>query len=91
MAKVRKDPKYSSPKNPGLAEFLALNRVDTIDALSTEGQVFFELITLIVNIKYRNKYGNSLDIQHGRGYRLDMSDIAVAGQITPADNGLLRL
>ena len=90
MAQVMKGSDASSPQKSGLSGFLALNSADHVDALSTEGQILFEFITLIIDIKYRNKYGKTLDVQHGKGYCLDVSDKAVAGQIPPVDDGLLR-
>lgn len=61
-----------------------------VDDLSTDAQTLFGLLTLIIDIKYRVKYGSSLgECTHERYSKNTMKKV-VADQITPVDNGLLR-
>ena len=62
----------------------------SIDDFSTDAQVLFGFLTLIVDIKYRNKYGKSFDEQRGKGYSENVQfNKVLADQVTPVDNGLL--
>jgi hypothetical protein len=47
---------------------ISKNRTDKADELSTDAQVLFGFLTLLVDIRYRNKYGKSFDTQYGKGY-----------------------
>lgn len=64
----------------------------SIDDFSTDAQVLFGFLTLIVDIKHRNKYGKPFDEQRGRGYSEQVqSNKVLADQITPVDDGLLGI
>ena len=42
--------------------------------LSTDGQALFSLLCLIVDIKYKNKYGKPLEWKDGRGYKMNTNN-----------------
>jgi len=42
--------------------------------LNTDAQTMFEFLVLIVDIKYRVKFGKQLEGQGGRGYSLNHDD-----------------
>jgi hypothetical protein len=48
----------------------SLLEVRKISELSTEGQTLFDLLCLIVDIKYQHKYGKQFEHQDGKGYSL---------------------
>lgn len=76
------------PKN--LLNFINKNNQTKVDDLSTDAQTLFELIVLIVDIKYRLKYGKTFDTQRGKGYSDDVQfNKVLADQISPVDDGLL--
>lgn len=85
-------PPTKSPEQPSLSitEFIAGNGGTEVDELSTDAQTLFGLLTLIVDIKYRVKYGSSLGEQADKRYSENTMKKVVADQITPVDNGLLR-
>lgn len=68
MSKSQK--KFTNSKNLQVTfrETMNLYASDKLEDLSTEGQTFFELLTLITDIKYRIKYGETFDEQRGKGY-----------------------
>ncbi|HSX05091.1 MAG TPA: hypothetical protein VLF69_01335 [Candidatus Saccharimonadales bacterium] len=55
--------KPSSPDTPTphLRAFLAANQGKRLGELSTDAQVLFGFLTLVVDIKYRNRYGKSFE------------------------------
>jgi len=60
------------------------------DSLTTDELTLFNFLVLIVDIKYRNKYGKVLEDQHGTGYSKNIKDYNVlADQVSPVDDGLL--
>jgi hypothetical protein len=59
-----------SYQNAELLKSKLKNKGKVID-LSTEGQALFGLLCLIVDIKYKNKYGKSLEWKDGRGYAMN--------------------
>lgn len=64
----------------------------SIDNLPTDAQILFGLLTLIVDIKYRVRYGTSFEVQQGKGYSNQVQPNKVlADQITPVDDGLLGM
>lgn len=69
---------------------IAKNAVKNVDDLSTDAQTLFGLLTLIVDIKYRAKYGRQFGEDADKRYSEDTIQKVVADQITPVDNGLLR-
>lgn len=76
--------------SPSVTEFIARNGGTEVDELSTDAQTLFGLLTLIVDIKYRVKYGSSFGEQADKRYSEDTMKKVVADQLTPVDNGLLR-
>ena len=73
-----------------IPDLIAINRTKHVDSLSTDAQTLFGLLTLIVNIKYRVKYGSTLGEQADKRYSENTMKKVVADQITPVDDGLLR-
>lgn len=52
-----------------LNKFIAKeSQVKCIDDLSTDALVLFELLVLLVNIRYRIKYDQPIEWTDGRGY-----------------------
>lgn len=90
MSKSNPTTKPPKQSNLSIAEFIALNGGKEVDELSTDAQTLFGLLTLIVDIKYRVKYGGSLGGQADKRYSENTMKKVVADQITPVDNGLLR-
>ena len=69
---------------------IANNSRGGINDFSTDALTLFELLTLIVNIKYRVKYGKVFEDQHGSGYSSNVQlNKVLADQVSPVDNGLL--
>ncbi|MGH7157355.1 MAG: hypothetical protein ACREGG_04585 [Candidatus Saccharimonadales bacterium] len=76
-------------KKQSIASFIAgTGQVKHVDDLPTDAQVLFGLITLITNIKYRIKYGQSLEWTGGRGYSKSMQNEDFPEQIPSVDGGL---
>jgi hypothetical protein len=64
----------------------------SIDDLPTDAQVLFGFLALIVDIKYRNKYGKPFEEQRGKGYSEQVqSNKVLADQVSPVDDGLLGI
>ena len=64
-------PTYRNPKKrSSIVAVINKNQNKKIDDFSTDAQVLFGLLTLIVDIKYRNRYGKPISDQKGRGYGL---------------------
>ena len=61
-----------------------------IDTFSTEAQTLFRFLALIVDIKYRNKYGHRLGDGDTRYGNEEQHKKVVADQIPSVDTGLLR-
>jgi len=79
-------------KHQNLKTLISANRMSSVDDLSTDAQVLFGFLTLIVDIKYRNKYGKPFEDQSNRGYSEKVqSNKVLADQVSPIDNGLLGL
>lgn len=55
-------------KNKTLGGLIAKNKSTKVADLPTDMQVLFGFLTLIVDIKYRNKYGGAIDDQSNNGY-----------------------
>lgn len=71
--------------NKDLASHLKLNELSTVSIN------ILNLLTLIVDIEYRRKYGGSVDWQEGRGYS-KQSNEDLADQLPPIDeSGSARL
>ncbi len=89
-------PKSKLPTEPqeqpslSITEFIALNGGSEVDDLSTDAQTLFGLLTLIVDIQYRLKFGSTLGERADKRYSENTMKKVVADQITPVDNGLLR-
>lgn len=62
-----------------------------LNELSTDGLNLLNLLTLIVDIEYRYRYGKALDWQQGKGYKMNTNEV-LADQLPPVDdNGSSRL
>lgn len=62
-----------------------------LDSLSTDYQNLFALLTLIVDIHYRDRYGTSLEEEVTKSYNEGtIYKKVVADHIPPVDDGLLR-
>lgn len=73
-----------------ISDFVKANNAKHVDGLSTEAQILFNLLTLIVEIRYRHKYGKTVEQQRGKSYSDDaQSNNVLADQLPPVDNGLL--
>lgn len=67
MPKNNPDTKPADP----MKEFLAVSIHKPLSDLNTDERTLYELLVLIVDIKYRVKYGHILEDQHGKGYSVD--------------------
>ncbi len=66
------------------------SRVKSIDDSSIDAQLLYSFLKLIVDIKYRDKYGTAIEEQRGRGYSKNVQfNEVLADQVSPVDNGLL--
>jgi hypothetical protein len=70
-----------------LAKFINSNQSKDVDKLSTDAQVLFGFLSLIIDIKYRNRYGITFTEQNSKGYSNNMN--VLADQVSPVDDGLL--
>jgi hypothetical protein len=62
----------------------------SLDSLSTEALTLFNFLVLVVDIRYRHRYGKSIEWQDGKGYSDGVSEKEVlADQIPSVDTGLL--
>ncbi len=61
-----------------------------LNELSTDSTNLLNLLTLMVDIEYRHKYGGSIDWQNGKGYSKAHNKV-LADQLLPADNMSARL
>jgi hypothetical protein len=61
-------PKSIRRKPRTVSALINRSRTKNVANLSTEAQTLFGLLTLIVDIKYRNRYGEVLTDQRGKGY-----------------------
>jgi hypothetical protein len=65
LGKARMAGKYKD-----FADILTVDqKKENINELSTDSQVVFGLLTLIVDINYRVKYGEVVNHRIGKGYR----------------------
>lgn len=55
-----------------------------LNELSTDGLNLLNLLTLIVDIEYRNRYGNSLDWQQDKGSNVNNNEV-LADKLPPVD------
>ena len=76
-----------------LAKLININSSSThLDDLSTDAQVLFGFLTLIIDIKYRHAYGKKFEEQRGKGYSEQVqSKKVLADQVSPVDDGLLGI
>lgn len=73
-----------------IRQLVGNNYGGSIDDMSTVAQTLFGLLVLIVDIKYRVKYGETFDDQRGRGYsKNEQFKEVLADQASPVNNGLL--
>lgn len=77
----------------GLDTFLgSLLPTKSVDDLPTDAQTLFGFLALVVDIRYRNKYGKPFEAQRGKGYTKEVqSNKVLADQVSPVDEGLLGL
>ena len=61
---------------PSISKLISTNQVKLVDSLSTDAQVLFGFLSLIVDIRYRNRYGENFTDQHGKGYSDDVHVLA---------------
>lgn len=68
-----------------------LSSITELNKLPTDSMNLLNLLTLIVDIEYRRKYGGSIDRKVGRGYS-KYSNQFLADQLPPIDSlGSARL
>lgn len=60
--------KHYAPHKKNLGELIAKHKNTKVTGLPTDMQVLFGFLTLIVDIKYRNRYGATIEEQSPRGY-----------------------
>lgn len=66
------------------------NQVHAVADLNAEGKLLFEFLALIVDIKYRHKYGEMIANRPTASYSdSTQSNKVLADQVSPVDNGLL--
>lgn len=82
--------RYRKPKS--LAAFIDRElEYKKLNELSTDGLNLLNLLTLIVDIEYRNRYGKTLDWQNGKGYKVNNNEV-LADKLPPVDTqGSARL
>lgn len=56
------------PRPTSLKKLIEANKAKSVSQLSTEGQTLFELLVLIVDIKYRRVHGENLSDSLDRRY-----------------------
>lgn len=78
-SKLRKKQSLVDTINSDLASHLKLSE------LSADSINILNLLTLIVDIEYRRKYGGSIDWQEGRGYSKQSKE-DLADQLPPIDD-----
>lgn len=90
MPNTKRPTSHNEQPSLPFADLIARNCGADVDELETDAQTLFGLLTLIVDIKYRVKYGSSLGKRADKRYSdANVKDV-VADQITPVDDGLLR-
>lgn len=73
-----------------LAGLIAKHKNTKINGLPSDMQVLLGFLTLIVDIKYRNRYGDTFDEKPDSGYSEEVQfNKVLADQVSPVDNGLL--
>lgn len=80
----------SRPNRHRSLHSLIKNNNKSIDDFSTEAQTFFRFLVLVVDIKYRNRYGHTLGDGDTRYGNQEQHKKVVADQIPSVDIGLLR-
>lgn len=84
-------PSSNKPRRYGSVPSLIKKNNETVTNFSTEAQTFFRLLELIIDIKYRKKYGHTLGHIDTRYGDQEQHKKVVADQISSVDNiGLLR-
>ncbi len=70
-----------------ISNFIGTQRgVSVLDELSTDGITLMNFLVLIVDIKYRKRYGHGLEWNSGKGYTNNMQNLP--DQLTSVDVGL---
>lgn len=68
---------------------LELPRASKVADLSTDELNLFNLLCLIVDIRYRQRYGKQIEYNSGRGYSNYVQSEVLADQLPSVDDGLL--
>lgn len=77
-------------KNKTLGGLIAKHSKTKVNQLPTDMQVVLGFLNLIVDIKYRNRYGAMIDGKSNSGYSEEVQfNKVLADQVSPVDNGLL--
>jgi len=77
-------------KPRSVVEMVRSNQTRNISALSTDSKIFAEFLILIVDIKYRNRYGERVAKQNAYGYSDDVqSKTVLPDHVPPVDDGLV--
>jgi hypothetical protein len=73
-----------------LQNFIAKeSQAKTTDDLSTDGQVLFGLLALMVDVLYRAKHGRAIEWEQSKGYsKAVISNQVLPDQTRSVDNGL---
>lgn len=72
-----------------IKKVVADNRGKNIADFSDDGKILIEFLNLVVDIKYRHRYGTSVaNSSEGNYSEITQSKDALTGQVTPVDDGL---
>lgn len=75
-----------------ISNLISKNKNNSIDEFDTDLQALFGLLTLIVDIRYRQMNSKSFESHESKDYnKYVQSKQVLADQISPVDNGLLGL
>lgn len=80
----------SRPRRSGSLPALIKKNDLSINKFSTDAQTLYRFLVLVVDIKYRNKYGHKLGDSDSRNGDKEQHKKVVADQIPSVDIGLLR-
>ncbi len=79
-------PRSNNPRRYSSVSSLIKKNNKTVTSFSTEAQTLFRLLELIVDIKYRKKYGHTLGYSDSRYGNQEQQKKVVADQISLVDN-----
>jgi len=73
-----------------LPKFIRQSNASGYEGLSVNEQTLFALLSLVVDIQFRQKYVKSFDYNNVKDYSEGIqSNEVLADQVSPVDNGLL--